>query len=110
MDYTANEMDRGRLKLIFAWIAPADASGVPFDLGQGRVERAMRPPHYAFHSFQGMARRTDHELMRSACRDVSHRATEQVRQLPNCASLHGRDDHIHIEPPGPLRRAGKSLR
>src|SRR5260370_13077779 len=87
-----------RLKLIFARIAPADAPGVPFDLSQCGVERGVRPLLYAGHSFRGVALRIDHELTGSACRDAPHRAAEQVRQLPNCASLCRCDDHIHSEP------------
>lgn len=56
------------------------------------VERGMRPLLYAGHSFRGVTLRIDHELTGSACRDAPHRAAEQVRQLPNCASLCGCDD------------------
>ena len=85
------------LKLIFARIASADAPGMPFDLSQCGVERGVRPLLYAGHSFRGVSLRIDHELTGSACRDAPHRAAEQVRQLPNCASLCGCNDHIHSE-------------
>ena len=85
------------LKLIFARIATAYAAGVPFDLSRCGVERGVRPLLYAGHSFRGVALRMDHELTGSACRDAPHLAAEQVRQLPNCASLCRRDD-IHSEP------------
>jgi len=59
---------------------------------------------YAGHSFRGVALRMDHELTGSACRDAPHRAAEEVRQLPNCASLCRCDDHIHGEPWACMRR------
>jgi hypothetical protein len=87
-----------RLKLIFARISTADAPGVPFDLSQCGVERGVRPSLYAGHSFRGVALWMDHELTGRACRDAPHRAAEQVRQPPNCASLCRCDDQIHSEP------------
>jgi hypothetical protein len=49
-----------RLTLTFTGIAPANASGMFFDLSQDGVERGMRP---AGHSFQSMALWTNRELM-----------------------------------------------
>lgn len=99
---SVNQPDcRRRSRLIFARNASADAPGVPFNLGQCRIERGMRPLRYSGHGFQGMARRIDHELMRGTCCDVPHRAAKQIRQLPDCAFLCGCDDHIHIGPWAP---------
>jgi hypothetical protein len=85
------------LRLIFARIAPADAPGVLFDLSEGGVERGMRPLLYARHGFQSVARWANRKLIGGALCDTPHRATEQVRQPPNGASLRPCDDHIHTK-------------
>jgi hypothetical protein len=99
--YLADECIVGRrLRLIFARISTADTPGVCFDFSQCGVERGVRPFVYAGHSFQGVARGIDHELMGGVCRDAPHRAAEQVRQPPNSAFFCGGDDHIQSEPFG----------
>jgi hypothetical protein len=57
------------LRLNLAHRAPANASGVPFDLSQGGVERGMWPATYVGH---GMAIGIDRELMGGVLPDAPH--------------------------------------
>ena len=57
------------LRLNLARRAPANASGVPFDLSQGGVERGMWPATYVGH---GMAIGIDRELMGGVLPDAPH--------------------------------------
>jgi hypothetical protein len=84
-----------RLGLVFAWLASTDATRVPLDFGQGGVQRTMWPVLNAGHGFHGMTLRVDHELIGAVLPDVSHRAAEQVRKMPD-TWLDACDDHIHI--------------
>jgi hypothetical protein len=60
------------LRLIFAGIEPADAPGVPFDLGQSSVERGMRPLMNANHGFHSVALRVNRELVGGVLHDAPH--------------------------------------
>ena len=58
---------------------------------------------YVGHGFEGMAFRVDRELTGGVLPDVPHRTTEEVCQMPDCASVYRNDNYIHIEPPGRTR-------
>jgi hypothetical protein len=87
-------------RLTFACRASANTPAVPFDLSERGVERGMRPALYVRHGFKGVALRVDRELMGGVLPDGPHRATKQVCQAPDCASLRCDDNHIHVEPRG----------
>ena len=58
----------------------------------------MRPASYASHRLERMALRVDRELMGGILPDVPHRTTEEVCQMPDCASVCRNDNYIHVDP------------
>src|SRR5208282_4969302 len=60
------------------------------------------------HGFERMALWVDHELTGGVLPDVPHRTTEEVCQMPDCASVCRNDNYIHVEPPGWARARCKS--
>jgi hypothetical protein len=86
------------LRLILVRRAPANAPGVPFDFSQGGIERVIWPAMYVGHGLEGMALRVDRELTGGVLPDVPHRTTEEVCQMPDCASLCWNYNYIHVDP------------
>jgi len=53
---------------------------------------------YVGHGFERMALWVDHELTGGVLPDVPHRTTEEVCQMPDCASVYRNDIYIHVDP------------
>jgi len=84
--------------MVFTRIAPADASGVLLDFGQGCVERIVRPTLYARHSFKGMTVWLNPELGCGGFHDGSHGSPKQIGEVPRVTVFRWCHDHVQSLP------------
>lgn len=77
---------------------PADASRVLLDCSEGCIERKVRPMPHAAHGIQSMAGGVNRKLLIGCLCNASHRAAEQIGQVPCLAIVCWGHDYVQASP------------